>query len=269
MSAREWAQVPPEIRDESFWSAKLEHARHVADLKRASLQALRGARIQVNRLNAGITDAPGSADRTLLMSKDLIMREMRKAALDRGLAPTGPRDMEDFASATRIGLIVDMAEKMTYNRAKWEGGNDPTVLDSWPAQELVRVEPRKEPRDWDARWQEAGEAVAWEGAVKDGPMIAMKSSPIWTELSEFGLPYPPFDYGSGMGVRDVERATAIEYGLMKDDDEVAAADAPDEVRGSLNGLDDTERQWLAQQLQDRLGDGVSIDGDEVVFKRKG
>jgi hypothetical protein len=267
MSAKEWAEVPPEIRDGAFWSAKLEHAQHVAELKRASLQALRGARVRVGALRRGRELTGDDADETVLMSKGQIISEMRAAALERGLEPTGPREMEDIASAPRIGLIVDMAEKMTYGKARFESGNDPAVLDVWPAQELVRIEPRKEPRDWWARWQEAGEAVGWVGASRER-MVALKSSPIWAALSEFDLPYPPFDYGSGMGVRDVERAVAVELGLMADDDEALAADAPDETRGSLKGLDETERDWLLAQFRDRLGDGVSIDGDEVVYRRR-
>lgn len=155
----------------------------------------------------------------------------------------------------------------TAGKARFESGNDPAVLDAFPAQELVRVEPREKPRDWDARWQEAGDAVGWEGASQ-ARMVALKSSPIWVELSEFGLPYPPFDYGSGMGVRDVERAVAVELGLMADDEEAQAADAPDETRGSLKGLDETERDWLLAQFRERLGDSVSIDGDEVVYRRR-
>lgn len=268
MSAKEWADVPAEIRDGAFWSAKLEHAQHVAELKRTALQALRGARVRVGALRRGRELTGDEADETVLISKGQIISEMRAAALERGLEPTGPRPMEDIASAQRIGLIVDMAEKMTYGKARFESGNDPAVLDAFPAQELVRVEPREKPRDWETRWQEAGDAVGWEGANANGRMVALKSSPIWVELSEFGLPYPPFDYGSGMGVRDVERSAAVELGLMADDDETLAADAPDETRGSLKGLDETEREWLLEQFRDRLGEGVSIDGDEVVYRRR-
>lgn len=269
MSAKEWADIPVEIRDGAFWAAKLEHAQHVAELKKASLDALRGARRRVGSMRRGSELEGPEADETVLMTRDQIISEMRAAALERGLEPTGPRPMEDIASAQRIGLIVDMAEKMTYGKARWESGNDPAVLDSWPAQELVRVEPRKEPRDWEARWQEAGDAVGWEEANANGRKVALKSSPIWVELSEFGLPYPPFDYGSGMGVRDVERADAVALGLMADDDEAQAAEAPDETRGSVKGLEETEREWLLAQFRDRLGDGVEIDGDEIVYARGG
>jgi hypothetical protein len=38
------------------------------------------------------------------------------------------------------------------------------------------------------------------GQIFGGRMIALKSDPIWTAISAFGTPYPPFDYNSGMWV---------------------------------------------------------------------
>lgn len=69
MSAKEWADVPAEIRDGAFWSAKLEHAQHVAELKRTALQALRGARVRVGALRRGRELNGDEADETVLMSK--------------------------------------------------------------------------------------------------------------------------------------------------------------------------------------------------------
>lgn len=267
MSAREWAEVPLEIRDGAFWSAKLEHAQHVAELKRRSLQALRGARVRVGSLRRGRELFGGKADETVLMSKGQVISEMRAAAFERSLGPTGPREIEDIASAPRIALILDMAEGLTYNKARWESGNDPAVLDAFPAQELVRFEQRENPRDWWSRWVGAGDSVGWEGASNQR-MVALKSSPIWTELSSFDLPYPPFDYNSGMGVRDIERSIAVELGLMSENDEAEVAEAEDELRGSLRGLDETERNWLIEQLRDRLGDGLVVEGDEIFYRRK-
>lgn len=269
MSAKEWAEVPAEVRQDAFWSAKLEHAQHVAELKKASLDALRGARVRVGALRRGRELSGAKADETVLMSRDQVISEMRAAALERGLEATGPREMEDMASPSRIGLIVDMAEKMTYGKARWESGNDPAVIDAFPAQELWRMEPREKPRDWEARWQEAGDAVGWEGANANGRMVALKSSPIWVELSVFDLPYPPFDYGSGMGVRDVERSDAVALGLMAEDADIVPVEAMPEYRASVKMLDATEREWLLAQFRESLGDGVEIDGDEIVYKRGG
>jgi hypothetical protein len=39
--------------------------------------------------------------------------------------------------------------------------------------------------------------------------------PIWEGISAFGLPYPPFDYNSGMGLRDVGYREALDLGLLE------------------------------------------------------
>ena len=51
-------------------------------------------------------------------------------------------------------------------------------------------------------------------------MIARKNAPIWVRISAFALPYPPFDFGSGMGVRDVDYDTALQLGAIKADTKI-------------------------------------------------
>lgn len=45
-------------------------------------------------------------------------------------------------------------------------------------------------------------------------MVALIESPIWAKLSRFGNPYPPFDFGSGMGVDGVSYADCEKLGLL-------------------------------------------------------
>jgi hypothetical protein len=52
-------------------------------------------------------------------------------------------------------------------------------------------------------------------------MIARKDSPIWEELSRFHTPYPPFDFNSGMWVKDVSREEAVGFGILGEWDRVA------------------------------------------------
>jgi hypothetical protein len=54
-------------------------------------------------------------------------------------------------------------------------------------------------------------------------MIALKNDPIWTAISSFGLPYPPYDFNSGMWVRDVSREEAEDLGLIKPGDPAPAS----------------------------------------------
>ena len=76
----------------------------------------------------------------------------------------------------------------------------------WKTLEYRPVTARKNPRDWEARWKEAGELVKWEGAEKS-KMRAKASSPIWEAIAGIwpdstGNETPPFAFCSGMGWED-------------------------------------------------------------------
>ncbi len=109
--------------------------------------------------------------------------------------------------------------------------NDPEVLSAFPAQELVRIKnfsavARGTARNWVSRWIEAGGSLY--GA---GRMVALKGDPVWSGISRFGNPYPPFDYNSGMGLRDTSRKEAIAMGVI-------APDAPPPAVQPLPGVQD-------------------------------
>ena len=114
----------------------------------------------------------------------------------------------DFSSDARTNLVIETGASMAQGYGWYSQGQDPTILNAFPAQELYRVAPRKVPRNWIVRWRDAG------GMFFNGQMIALKNAPIWTAISRFGTPYPPFDFNSGMGVRDVDRKTAMDLGLI-------------------------------------------------------
>lgn len=126
--------------------------------------------------------------------------------------------LTDLSSDRRLNLILDQNLQAAQGYGSWKQGQDPAVLDQWPAQELVRVIDSKVPRDWPARWAEAG------GEFFGDRMIALKNDPIWTKISAFGTPYPPFDFNSGMDVEDVDRDEAIELGLIDRDTELLPQD---------------------------------------------
>ena len=92
-------------------------------------------------------------------------------------------------------------------------GMSPGAFAAFPAQEFTRIAHRRNQRqDWPQRWAKAG------GKTYGGRMIALKDDPVWERLSVFGNPFPPFDWGSGMGVLDVDRKTAIQLGLVSDEE---------------------------------------------------
>jgi hypothetical protein len=120
--------------------------------------------------------------------------------------------LTDLSSDRRLNLIIDTNIKMAHGYGNYAQMQDPDLLDVWPCQELIRVEDRDKKRNWDGMsgiWRSAG------GQLFGGRMIARKDDQIWTRISAFGNPYPPFDFGSGMGVRDVDRSEAEALGVIK------------------------------------------------------
>lgn len=273
MSAEQWGAMPLGVRERAFWSAKVTHAQHVADLKSACLDALNGAQVKVRDLHMHRwtpeeleeigPDGVKRGDRTILLTREAVVGEMRKRAMERGLTPTGPRPMEDIAHSSRLRLIAQMAEDTSRERARFERGNDTEVLFMWPAQELIREEAREHPRDWAQRWRDAADAVGWEGVARSGEWIARKDSPVWLALSAFGQPYPPFDYGSGMGVRDVDRDKAVELGLVEENEEIANPGDlfREQLGASVQGMADTEREWLKRTIEENEGGEVAFTPD--------
>lgn len=127
-----------------------------------------------------------------------------------------------LAKDARLNLILDMQAGFSGGYGQWMEGQHPSVLDMWPCSEFLRIEERKEPRDWPQRWEEAGgEFYPGDSDYEQGRMIALKNDPedpgFWERLSAFGLPYPPFDYQSGMGLADVDHDEAVELGIIPDD----------------------------------------------------
>jgi hypothetical protein len=187
-SSAELSRLPVAIRQQALFSARLN-----------TLSPL----IQI-----------GSDIRAILSgerSESEARRDIRTALRAAGYQP--PADaiggLRDHTSKTRLDLILQQNVRAARGYGKWASDMDPDLLDMWPAQELIRVMARRNPRgDWKRRWVEAG------GRLYGGRMLALKTDPVWVAISRFGVPYPPYDYGSGMGVRDIPRDVAVRLGLI-------------------------------------------------------
>jgi hypothetical protein len=139
--------------------------------------------------------------------------------------PNEQGTIKDLSSDARINLQLEMNASFARGYGNWLQGQQPAILDRWPAQELYRAFNRQTHRQWSGQDNqeiikgepEEGRWVAAGGQVFSGRMIALKNTQIWTEISRFGLPYPPFDFNSGMSIRDIDRGTAIQLGLIDRD----------------------------------------------------
>jgi hypothetical protein len=163
-------------------------------------------------------------------------------------------DLTDLRSDARLNLILDTNTQMAQGYGQWAQGQ--AALDQFPAQELIRLIDSRVPRDWAQRWSDAG------GTFFGERMIALKNDPIWTRLSRFGLPYPPFDFNSGMDVESVDRDTAIEAGLIDRDTQLTPQDRG--FNEDLQASPQVREGSLKEALREALAGIASFGADGVL-----
>jgi hypothetical protein len=147
--------------------------------------------------------------------------------------------------------------------SRWKMDQDPDVLNAYPAQRFVRIEDRLHPReDWPDRWDAAAGAVDFEGVAQNTrEMVALKTSPIWAALSVFGTPWPPFDFGSGMGLEDVSRSEAEDFGILSPSDDLVPIE--EDFNASLEaGISDLSAVVL-DWLKSAFGNQVEIGNGKI------
>lgn len=252
-TSEQWEMQSADIRMRSMFSAQVENERILSEAQ----DRLR-ARLELARRDG----------RT--MDRGVFIEEMRDIVSQSGYRrPADVRrgGLRDLKSTRRLGLIFDMNVAQSQGYAKWKSGMTKVGLENEPAQELVRIRPRMEARNWPVIWRhQGGEFYGGIGSNKDYPwsagrMIALKTDPIWTLISRFGTPWPPFDWGSGMGLRSIDRRTAESYGLLTPDTIIEPLDKPfnDELEASLADIPEDGRTRIAEALQGE----VEVVGDKL------
>lgn len=176
--------------------------------------------------------------------------------------------LDDPLSDGRVARMVTTATEIAQGRGQFIAANNPDIVDAFPAWEYVRFEDRKDPRDWPARWNIAAvagnDAPAARVLQETGRMIALKSSALWQHLGadfDDGIdnPFPPFAWGSGMGVIDAGRSDCIEVGLITADDLPAPADVSSALAPHLEATYEFRSAALRDALLAR-GDLKFTDG---------
>lgn len=133
--------------------------------------------------------------------------------------------LEDLRSDRRLNLILRTQEALMNGAAQKLRGTEEQAVRMFPAWELVRVDERRVPRDWPARWVLALENLDRPAEpVRDAQggirLVAMKGDPIWAALGSSELfndaldvDHPPFAFESGMGWRAVPAAEVEALGV--------------------------------------------------------
>ena len=259
IDSREWNSVQAGLRDRAFFSSQV-----------AELQLLDAFRNSSARLAAGESDI------------SRLRIELRDRMTHAGMTP-GDGTIKDLFSKARLDVILKTNVATARGFVRWQNGMSPGAFAAFPAMRLLRIRQRKRGRDWAARWKAAGDSVGWQGAARDfGTAVALKDSPIWQALGEgaggfrdgLGNPYPPFAWGSGMGVVDVPRKEAIELGLVTDEAlrEKTAEMEKQREAGELPGMNDNltatfdAGHWSGPEvkfLQSAFGDQLKYTQDQT------
>ena len=192
LDSSQWNQIQAGFRNRAFFSSRV-----------AQVNILAAMRDKVREYAEGETD----------ISK--IRMKIREDLQRLHYTPKpGEQDtIHDLFSQARLDVIIKTNVAQARGYMQFAEGMSPGAFAAFPAQEFTRIRHSRKPRqDWPQRWAKAG------GKTYGGRMIALKDDPVWERLSVFGNPFPPFDWGSGMGVLDVDRKTAIRLGLISDEE---------------------------------------------------
>lgn len=254
-----WRTVPYQLRDRAFFSSR------VNDLRTLSLMK--------ERVAAALAWEPGRPDGPV-MDAQRFTKEMRAILINGGVRTARPEDMgtlKDILSPRRLELIHKTQTDMARGFGAMKRGMDPDILDAVPGYLFTRVAPRKVERPggfWEARWAQACAMAGNVGCLADPP-VCLKTSPVLRALGSlgpFGNPYEPFDFGSGMGLEDLDREGCEAAGLLRRGEPVRPVPVPDLDARMEEGVDGVKPELL-DRLDLYFGDQVSVDGGRAVWRK--
>ena len=248
-----WSKVQAGLRDRSFFSSQVTEAKILYAMRQNVSELVKGGK------------SPSEVRRDLRAYLDSIGYDP-----DKDLAP-GEKSrrgtIKDLYTKSRLDVMMKTNADQAKGYASHVRATTTGAMLAFPAYELVRVERRKLQRNWDERWTNAAKAVGFEGVCRDtSKKIALKTSPIWVQLSRFGNPFPPFDFNSGMGVRDVRKSVCREIGLLGPDEQPTIPEKPD-FNGNLFEkvpFDGNTKEY--KRLQDTFGDQITHDGGAIKWR---
>lgn len=246
LTSSEWKDVPVALRERGFFSANVESARFLQNLQNATSSFLNNTRRDAK--HGTMFDVGNRAD---------FINQMQRLAIGYGLGDLVPENkrggIQDITSESRLGLIFDTQTRQAQDYAFWRQGQDPDVLDEYPAQALIRVIDAKEPRHKHTEWE-------------DKPRLKSDLG-FWTTINQdFGVPWGPWGWGCGHDVEDIDRETAEKLGLIKPGQaaQPVVKDFNDRLQASTRNLSPD----LVDFLKTKLGDTAEFTTDTVQWVNK-
>jgi hypothetical protein len=234
LSSQEIEKVFTGLKRRAFFSSKIQAVRFLQTAQKQVADYLAAN----PRIDGAITSRASAISE--------IMAKAREEGID-----TGTGKLTDPGSVSRAKVIVDTNAGLARGYVSHVQQSSTGARLSSPALELLRVESRQTRRNWTSKWTDNG------GKLYGTRMIALKEDPVWTKISRFGVPYPPFDYGSGMGTRSVDYDTCLQLGVITEDykpegDIVENFNAKVEVELDFKGEDDPAWQFIKKSFGDQI-----------------
>lgn len=201
-----WNGEREDVSLRAFWSSRVENARFLDRAQAFIFDTLAEVTEEVT--------GPDGVTRTALRGGDrgTFVRRMREFMISEGIvsgeeefSEVNQRDLRDIRSEARLRLIFDTNIRQAFGYGQWKQGQHPAILRRFPAQRFVRdrevsVE-RARHTEGEGEVRLKSDEAYWAGFQND------------PEIGGFGVPWAPFGFNSGMGLRDVNREDALELGL--------------------------------------------------------
>lgn len=207
-STEDWDLVDAQIRERAFFMAGVSNARILQAFKEAARDVAAG-KLTMNEAR----------------------KRLRAALREAGYEPAEDErgGIHDLSSRRRMEVTLETNVALARG---WMQRQQMLLDKSQPGLRLFRARRVRVPRNWVLRWGEAAARIGWQGVARGGEFVALIDSPIWREISRFGVPYPPFDFGSQMRVKAVPYEECERLGLFDEpgeDDAPADETAPEEA----------------------------------------
>jgi hypothetical protein len=240
-SSSEWSDLPLELRDNAFFSSRVESARFLQRAKVALGDFLAGNKIPAENGEPAL--ATGSRSAFVSQMQDFLAKE--------GVVRT-TGGLTDIASEKRLGLIFDIKTRQAQDFGYWKQGMDPHVLNEFPAARFIRVRDVKEPRELHERFQD---------------QVYLKTDPIWwLEINkDFGVPWGPWGWGCGHDVEDVGRDEAESLHLLRPGQHLAVGQLSKflNLNHNLQASVKTMDPDLVDKLIKEFGDRITVTDDTI------
>lgn len=256
MDSEELSMLPRELRERSFFMSTVVDA-EILDRFRMATEDF----------------VAGKKDRNTLYKELYFWLEQKGYNPPSGKAG----GLKDLMSLRRISVVLNTNRDMARGHAQWVRRQK--TLRVFPARQLVRVSDRIEKRQWPSVWIAAmdrlgdrtlAKRIEKPGGVPNDPishwiLVAPVNDPIWIEISAFQQPYPPYDWGSGVGDKDVPLAQAKEWGVVPPKDSEMAQPQDRSLNESLEMTPDVSTPEAKEALSDQLGRFGEWDGNKMIF----